>query len=130
MIEAQGLGKRFGSTWAVRDCSFAIPARSVCALVGGNGAGKTTLLRMLAGLAKPTTGEARLAQYLAQDAASVRSRDRSDKGEVRSPGNRACKLGTRPTSCARRRCCEPQAVCWSLRASTPSAHRSFRRAPC
>ena len=67
MIEAQGLGKRFGSTWAGRDCSFTIPARSVCALVGGNGAGKTTLLRMLAGLAKPTTGEARLAGMVPAD---------------------------------------------------------------
>jgi len=46
-------------------------------------------------------GEARLVQHLAQDAAGVLARDRSDKGEVCSPRNRARKLGTRPAGCAR-----------------------------
>jgi len=58
VIETAGLGKRYGSHWALQDCSFAVPAGSVCALVGANGAGKTTLLRMLAGLSRPTTGRA------------------------------------------------------------------------
>ena len=61
MITTSGLGKRFGSTWALADCTFAVPDRSLCALVGGNGAGKTTLLRMLAGLSRPTTGTAEVA---------------------------------------------------------------------
>ena len=43
------------------------------------------------------TGETRLAEYLAQDLAGVLACDRSDKGEIRSVRNRACKLGTRPT---------------------------------
>ena len=60
MIEGRGLGKRFGRVWAVSDCSFNVPAGSLCALVGSNGAGKTTLLRMLAGLHRPTTGSASL----------------------------------------------------------------------
>jgi ABC-2 type transport system ATP-binding protein len=55
-LEASGLGKRYGSTWALRDCSLAIPAGSVIALVGPNGAGKTTLLHLAVGLATPTTG--------------------------------------------------------------------------
>ena len=41
VVEASGLGKRYGSTWALRECSLAIPAGHVAALVGPNGAGKT-----------------------------------------------------------------------------------------
>ncbi len=57
VIETSGLGKRYGSNWALRECSLAIPAGHVAALVGPNGAGKTTLLNLAAGLAKPTAGE-------------------------------------------------------------------------
>ena len=56
VIEASGLGKRYGSTWALRECTLAIPAGHVAALVGPNGAGKTTLLNLMAGLAEPTAG--------------------------------------------------------------------------
>ena len=57
VIEASGLGKRYGSTWALRECTLAIPAGHVAALVGPNGAGKTTLLNLAVGLAAPTAGE-------------------------------------------------------------------------
>jgi ABC-2 type transport system ATP-binding protein len=56
VIEASGLGKRYGSTWALRDCTLAVPAGHVAALVGPNGAGKTTLLNLAIDLAAPTTG--------------------------------------------------------------------------
>ena len=56
VIEASGLGKRYGSTWALRGCSLAIPAGHVAALVGPNGAGKTTLLNLAVGLAEPSAG--------------------------------------------------------------------------
>ncbi len=56
VVEATGLGKRYGSTWALRECSLAIPAGHVAALVGPNGAGKTTLLNLVVGLAAPTAG--------------------------------------------------------------------------
>ena len=56
VIEACGLGKRYGSTWALRECALAIPAGRVAALVGPNGAGKTTLLNLVVGLAAPTAG--------------------------------------------------------------------------
>ena len=56
VVEASGLGKRYGSTWALRECSLAIPAGHVAALVGPNGAGKTTLLNLAVGLAEPTAG--------------------------------------------------------------------------
>jgi ABC-2 type transport system ATP-binding protein len=56
IIEAAGLGKRYGSTWALRECTLAIPDGHVAALVGPNGAGKTTLLNLAVGLAAPTAG--------------------------------------------------------------------------
>ena len=56
VVEASGLGKRYGSTWALRECTLAIPAGHVAALVGPNGAGKTTLLNLAVGLAAPTAG--------------------------------------------------------------------------
>ncbi len=56
VIEASCLGKRYGSTWALRECTLAIPAGHAVALVGPNGAGKTTLLNLAVGLAEPTAG--------------------------------------------------------------------------
>jgi ABC-2 type transport system ATP-binding protein len=56
-IVTQGLGRRYGSSWALRECSLSIPAGAVTALVGPNGAGKTTLLHLAIGLAEPTTGD-------------------------------------------------------------------------
>lgn len=57
VIEAKGLSKRYGNTMALTDCTFAIPAGYVGALVGPNGAGKTTLLNLAVGLAEPSGGE-------------------------------------------------------------------------
>ena len=56
VVEASGLGKRYGRTWALRECSLAVPAGHVAALAGPNGAGKTTLLNLAAGLAGPSAG--------------------------------------------------------------------------
>lgn len=56
VIESSRLGKCYGRTWALRDCTLAIPAGRVVALVGPNGAGKTTLLNLAAGLASPSAG--------------------------------------------------------------------------
>jgi ABC-2 type transport system ATP-binding protein len=56
VIEASGLGKRYGGQWALRDCSLAIPAGHVAALVGPNGAGKTTFLNLAVGLVGASAG--------------------------------------------------------------------------
>ncbi|MFI5523924.1 ABC transporter ATP-binding protein [Streptomyces platensis] len=59
-IEAEGLGKRYGRGWALRDCSFRLPAGHICALVGPNGAGKSTFLGTATRLVQPTTGTLKL----------------------------------------------------------------------
>jgi ABC-2 type transport system ATP-binding protein len=56
VLESNGLGKQYGNTWALRDCTLAIPDGHVAALVGPNGAGKTTLLNLTVGLAAQTAG--------------------------------------------------------------------------
>ncbi len=57
VIETHGLGKSYGATKALHDCTLAIPEGHVVALVGPNGAGKSTLLNLAVGLATPTRGE-------------------------------------------------------------------------
>ena len=64
VIEASGLDKRYGSTWALRDCTLAIPEGHVVALVGPNGAGKTTLLNLAVGLTAPTAGRSPCSEAL------------------------------------------------------------------
>jgi len=59
-LETHGLGKRYGSQWALRECTLEIPRGSVTALVGPNGAGKTTLLRLAVGLTRPSAGSVRV----------------------------------------------------------------------
>jgi ABC-2 type transport system ATP-binding protein len=56
LMEANAVGKRYGSTWALHDCTLAIPDGHVAALVGPNGAGKTTLLNLAVGLTGPSEG--------------------------------------------------------------------------
>jgi ABC-type multidrug transport system ATPase subunit len=60
VLETDRLGKRYGRTWALRDCSLRLPAGRIAALVGPNGAGKTTLLHMAVGLLRPNAGTVRV----------------------------------------------------------------------
>jgi ABC-2 type transport system ATP-binding protein len=57
MIEARGLTKRYGSTTAVDDLSFAVRPGVVTGFLGPNGAGKSTTMRLILGLDRPTAGE-------------------------------------------------------------------------
>ena len=56
MIKAEGIGKRFGQTAALKNISCSIPDGSIYGLVGSNGAGKSTLLRILSGVYRPDEG--------------------------------------------------------------------------
>lgn len=56
VLQAQGLGRKYGKRWALRECTIDIPAGHVVGLVGPNGAGKTTLLKLASGQLEPTTG--------------------------------------------------------------------------
>lgn len=55
-IETDSLTKRYGTYTAVDDLNLRVAKGSICGFLGKNGAGKTTTIKMLAGLAKPTSG--------------------------------------------------------------------------
>ncbi|HTX27545.1 MAG TPA: ABC transporter ATP-binding protein [Streptosporangiaceae bacterium] len=57
-VQTSRLTKRYGKLTALNDCTISVPQGRISALIGPNGAGKTTLLRLLAGLARPTSGQA------------------------------------------------------------------------
>jgi ABC-2 type transport system ATP-binding protein len=62
-LHAEGLGKRYGDLWALRDLDLDVPAGSVLGLLGHNGAGKTTAIRIFTTLSIPTEGSASVAGY-------------------------------------------------------------------
>jgi ABC-2 type transport system ATP-binding protein len=57
VLDAQRLGKNYGSFAAVSDVSFSIASGEILGYVGPNGAGKSTTVKMIAGLLEPTDGE-------------------------------------------------------------------------
>jgi len=59
-IETVNLGKTYGRVQAVERLSLQVAPGEIYAFLGLNGAGKTTTIRLLLGMLKPTTGEARV----------------------------------------------------------------------
>ncbi|MGH7570855.1 MAG: ATP-binding cassette domain-containing protein [Gemmatimonadota bacterium] len=57
-VRARSLTRRFKSTVAVDGLDFEVARGELFGLVGPDGAGKTTTLRMLAGVLRPTAGDA------------------------------------------------------------------------
>ena len=74
-VQVEGLGKRYGDLWALRDVDLSVPTGSVLGLLGHNGAGKTTAIRILTTLALPSAGRAWVAGLdVVADAARVRQK--------------------------------------------------------
>lgn len=59
VLEASGIGKRFGGVTALDGIDFSISAGEIVALVGDNGAGKSTLIKVLSGAMQPDDGQIR-----------------------------------------------------------------------
>ncbi len=59
-VEALDLVKKYGDFYAVKNNTFHIKKGEIFGLLGPNGAGKSTSFKMMCGLAKPTSGTARI----------------------------------------------------------------------
>ncbi|MBM3188966.1 MAG: ABC transporter ATP-binding protein, partial [Chloroflexi bacterium] len=74
-IETRGLTRYYDGLCAVDHLDFEVRRGEVFGFLGPNGAGKTTTIRMLTGLARPTSGEARvLGLDLAHDLPRIKRR--------------------------------------------------------
>lgn len=72
-IETNGITKNFDGVTAVNNISILIKQGELFGLLGPNGAGKTTLINMLATMAEPSSGGARVWGFdVVKDASSVR----------------------------------------------------------
>lgn len=60
IIETSALWKNYNGVEAVRGLDLQVPSGSICGFLGRNGAGKTTTMKVLLGMARPTSGEARV----------------------------------------------------------------------
>ncbi len=60
VLEARGLGKRYGDLWVLRGIDLTVEAGERVALLGPSGCGKTTLLNLLGGLDRADEGQALL----------------------------------------------------------------------
>lgn len=56
VLDARGIGRRYGRNWVLHDVDLTVRRGESVALVGANGAGKSTLLSILATLRSPSHG--------------------------------------------------------------------------
>ncbi len=74
-IEVNSLTKKFGSSKAVDNISFAVKEGEIFGFLGPNGAGKSTTMMVLTTLLKPTSGEALVGGYnVVSEAKKVREK--------------------------------------------------------
>lgn len=63
MIDVENLTKYYGPTRSIEEVSFSVEKGEVLGFLGPNGAGKSTTMRILVGLARPTSGTARIGGF-------------------------------------------------------------------
>jgi len=77
VIQTAGLTKRYDDAAALRGLDLRVPSGSIFGFLGRNGAGKTTAIKVLMGMTRPTSGEARVFDLSPTDArAGVEIRSR------------------------------------------------------
>jgi len=73
VVEIKNLSKRYGDFLALDNLSLNVYRGQILGFIGPNGAGKTTTIKILVGLAKPTSGTARIAGVdCAQQSAKIK----------------------------------------------------------
>jgi ABC-2 type transport system ATP-binding protein len=78
VIETSDLHKRYGTVAALRGLTIQVPRGSIYGFLGRNGAGKSTTIKVLLGMARPSSGTARVFGLPADDEhASVEIRRRT-----------------------------------------------------
>src|SRR5947207_2874425 len=60
MLSVEGISRRFGGVYAVRDVSLRVEPGELRGLIGPNGAGKSTLFHLIAGQLRADAGSVRL----------------------------------------------------------------------
>ncbi len=60
LVEIDRLTKKYGAFTALENLTLSVPEGRILGLIGPNGAGKTTAIKILVGLARPTSGTARI----------------------------------------------------------------------
>ncbi len=78
IIETADVRKSYGDVQALAGLDLRVPRGAICGLLGRNGAGKTTTIKVLLGMVRPTSGQARVFGLAADDdRASVAIRSRT-----------------------------------------------------
>jgi branched-chain amino acid transport system ATP-binding protein len=81
VLEAKGLGLRFGAVDALKDVSIAVQAGEIHAIIGPNGAGKSSLLNCLSGFYRPQSG---IVWFAGRDIGALRPHRRAALGIART----------------------------------------------
>ena len=75
ILETFHLGKSYNGKAALKDLDLVVQPNSIFGFLGPNGAGKTTTMKLLLGLIRPSSGEARIfGKDIRQESVEIRSR--------------------------------------------------------
>ncbi|MBQ5730474.1 MAG: ATP-binding cassette domain-containing protein, partial [Bacteroidaceae bacterium] len=97
-INAENIGKSFGSKHLFSNLNFMLPPNGIVGVIGPNGAGKTTLFRMIMGLETPDGGTFEVGETVKLAYVDQNHKDIvADKTvyEVMSQGNELMRLGSK-----------------------------------